>query len=40
MGTADALSLPELIHQVKDLNSYDVVLHVGDFAYNMDSVSN
>lgn len=37
MGATDAPSLPELIHQVKDLNSYDMVLHVGDFAYNMDT---
>ncbi|XP_018644223.1 acid phosphatase-related [Schistosoma mansoni] len=40
MGATDAPSLPELIHQVKDLNSYDMVLHVGDFAYNMDTNTN
>nr|AAW26678.1 SJCHGC01821 protein [Schistosoma japonicum] len=37
MGEVDAFSLPELIHQVKDLHNYDMILHVGDFAYNMET---
>nr|AAX26285.1 unknown [Schistosoma japonicum] len=38
MGEVDAFSLPELIHQVKDLHNYDMILHVGDFAYNMETL--
>ncbi|CAH8497067.1 unnamed protein product [Heterobilharzia americana] len=37
MGAVNATVLPELIHEVNELDNFDMILHVGDFAYNMDS---
>ncbi|KAA3680468.1 acid phosphatase type 7 [Paragonimus westermani] len=37
MGITNNVALPELIREVKEMDSFDVVLHVGDFAYNMDT---
>ncbi|KAF6770286.1 hypothetical protein AHF37_11473, partial [Paragonimus kellicotti] len=39
MGITNNVALPELIREAKELDSFDVILHVGDFAYNMDTVS-
>ncbi|TGZ58191.1 hypothetical protein CRM22_009697 [Opisthorchis felineus] len=37
MGITGNLALPELIHEVRYFDSFDAILHVGDFAYNMDT---
>ena len=39
LGTVNAQSLPRLQHEVA-MEMIDAVLHVGDFAYNLDSVRN
>ena len=38
MGNENAKSLPHLQEEVQR-GMYDAVMHVGDFAYDMDSVS-
>lgn len=38
MGSLNAQSIPRLINEVTK-KTIDIVLHVGDFAYNLDDVS-
>lgn len=38
MGNVNAQSLPRLQAETQD-GMYDAIIHVGDFAYNMDDVS-
>jgi len=37
LGYLNAVSLPLLTREAQDL-SYDAILHVGDFAYDLDQV--
>ncbi|VDP72954.1 unnamed protein product [Echinostoma caproni] len=37
LGVENAKSLPELKREVLEFDSFDAILHVGDFAYNMDN---
>jgi hypothetical protein len=38
MGNVNAVSLPRLQKETQS-GMYDMIIHVGDFAYDMDSVS-
>lgn len=38
MGVINGKALPELQRETIHLQSFDVIMHVGDFAYNMDTV--